>query len=303
MSALSQAVSRGIKNIWSHGDEDDYEADETASGQNAGTAPSYANPASQRTDSFVPKPSYTPSYGGGSGGLSRRLRPVADPLRRREKNIYTLKPKSQDEACIAADYLKTGSAVVLNLEEVDRVMATRIIDFMSGVCYGLDGQGHAMKLGDSIFLFTPAEFEISSDELDYGENRDFFFKDVEESVAPSLQSPARPGAAANPSSAAPGGGSVLLPPAQSSSPGNISPSGYATADYSGPHSPSSTSSTPPVSGMNMSAPASGLPTSSVYGSSGKAHVLIGGQPANVNPGVSPSPQSSYQSSERRSWER
>ena len=117
--------------------------------------------------------------GGNSGGNSGRgLRSVAMPLRAREKNIYTLKPKAMDEASLAADYLKTGCAVVVNLDEVERMIAVRIIDFMSGVCYGLEKQGHAMKLGDFIFLFTPGDFEITSDEVDYGENPDFIFKDM-----------------------------------------------------------------------------------------------------------------------------
>jgi cell division inhibitor SepF len=134
------------------------------------TAPLNATTPSR--SSYAPEP----SVGGGAGG--RKLRPVAMPLRAREKNIYTLKPKSMDEASLAADYLKTGCAVVVNLEEVERTIAVRIIDFMSGICYGLEHQGHAMKLGDTIFLFTPGDFEISSDEADYAENRDFIFKDV-----------------------------------------------------------------------------------------------------------------------------
>ena len=97
----------------------------------------------------------------------------------REKNIYTLKPKSQEDAAIAADYLKTGTAVIINLEDVERSHAIRIIDFMSGVCYGLENQGHAMKLGDTIFLYTPGDFEISSDETDYAENPAPFFRDVQ----------------------------------------------------------------------------------------------------------------------------
>ena len=117
--------------------------------------------------------------GGGRGGNSGRgLRSVSMPMRAREKNIYTLKPKAMDEASLAADYLKTGCAVVVNLDEVERMVAVRIIDFMSGVCYGLEKQGHAMKLGDFIFLFTPGDFEITSDEVDYGENPDFIFKDM-----------------------------------------------------------------------------------------------------------------------------
>ncbi|RYG64115.1 cell division protein SepF, partial [bacterium] len=133
-----------------------------------------------------------PTYGGGSG--ARRVRPVTIPLRAsREKNIYTLKPKSLDESSVAADYLKTGCAVVVNLEEVEGATAIRIIDFMSGVCYGLEHQGHAMKLGDKIFLFTPGDFEISSDEVDYSENRDLIFKDIV-SPQPALKA-AKPAAA------------------------------------------------------------------------------------------------------------
>lgn len=123
------------------------------------------------------------SGGGGRGGSQGGLRSVAMPLRARDKNIYTLKPKEMDEASLAADYLKTGCAVVINLDEVERMVAVRIIDFMSGVCYGLENQGHAMKLGDFIFLFTPGEFEITSDEIDYGENPDFIFKDVNQKGA------------------------------------------------------------------------------------------------------------------------
>ena len=137
-------------------------------------------PAPRYQPSREPSPSDTRGGRGGSGGASgaRNLRSVAMPLRARDKNIYTLKPKTMDEASLAADYLKTGCAVVVNLEEVERMVAVRIIDFMSGVCYGLEDQGHAMKLGDVIFLFTPGDFEITSDEIDYAENRDIIFKDV-----------------------------------------------------------------------------------------------------------------------------
>jgi len=167
-------IAQAIKNIWSHGD-DEYERDEPDALEAAdNNDESEARPAQKHTSNG----SYKPSYNGGSNGARRLHAPVALPLRAREKNIYTLKPKSQDEASIAADYLKTGSAVVLNLDEVDRINAVRIIDFMSGVCYGLDNQGHAMKLGDSIFLFTPGDFEISSDETDYAENPEILFKDV-----------------------------------------------------------------------------------------------------------------------------
>jgi cell division inhibitor SepF len=343
------SILASIKHIWDQGD-DDYDdvldEDETSS-HSASSKNSAGNYAPEKYSSEK----YASSGGDGGSSRSRSLRSVPIPLRTREKNIYTLRPKNQDEAAIAADYLKSGAAVVMNLETVERPVAVRIIDFMSGVCYGLEGQGHAMKLGDSIFLFTPAEFEISSDELDYGENRDFFFKDVDGSLKPqaAVKSAAPAGIGSTPgvssaaqSAALPSAQQHSAPPQPSSvqAGGNVTPSGYATADYAAPVSakmsapaPEAIASTPdlgdelppvpsafaPSNTVSSAMPigkaqSSSLPSSSVYGSGGKAHVLVGGRPANISsaptrpvpPRTSPSrpaQQSAYQPSEHRSWER
>ncbi len=223
---FSDAV-RSIKNIWGHGDEDDYARDGADDGADSDEAyrPDYsgayaasgygaASGASAGSSSYGEKqpataPAFTPATGG-KGGYGapavRRLHAVSPAMRGREKNIYTIKPKRLDEATVAADCLKTGSAVIVNLEAVDRVTAIRIVDFMSGVCYGIDGAdgqpGHAMKLGEMIFLFTPSEFEITSDETDYAANRDHFFREVEEGAAPppmasSANTPPAPASAAS----------------------------------------------------------------------------------------------------------
>ena len=157
--------------------------------------PSYTQPP--RTDYSATS---NTTYGGGtSGGTAspRRLRPVAMPIRGREKNVYTLKPKSMDEASVAADYLKTGCAVILNMDDLSKGAALRMVDFMSGVCYGLDNQGHAMKLGATIFLFTPGDYEITSDEADYGENREPIFRDETHDGASASKPEATESAPAN----------------------------------------------------------------------------------------------------------
>lgn len=218
------------KTIWGHGDDEDYDNDRDENGtESDDTYPPDYNGSSYSSSSYngasnysADKPAssgsaYTPSTGGkggyGSGSNVRRLHSVSSTLRAREKNIYTIKPKRLDEATVAADCIKTGSAVIVNLEAVDRVTAIRIVDFMSGVCYGIDGNdgqpGHAMKLGEMIFLFTPSEFEITSDETDYAANREHFFREVSEGVSisqvpppvqPSVQAPSAPAAPTPPAS-------------------------------------------------------------------------------------------------------
>jgi cell division inhibitor SepF len=306
MSMLAQAA-RGIKNIWSHGD-DDYEHDEDELDTGEETPAASSSPSKYSDHKYSDKytsSNYTPSYGGGSSTptRARNLRSVPIPMRPREKNIYTLRPKTQDEAAIAADYLKAGSAVVVNLESVDREIAVRIIDFMSGVCYGLEGQGHAMKLGDSIFLFTPGEFEISSDELDYGENREFFFKEVDSHG--TVKMPAAAPAYSAPMNA-PISAASSAPSTQAAS--NAYTSSFANS-YNTPQqnvqaqsqsTPSASAAVAPgAQAANTPPRAQTLPTSSVYSTSGKAHVTVGGKPAPTS-SLSPAPRPSSTS---RSWER
>lgn len=194
MSALKQ-MAQGIRNMWGHAEDDDvYDQDDV---DEPGTPPAqYREASSHRQEKYAvgSAASQHVQHGGGSGSHLSKLRPVANPLRSsREKNIYTLRPKSMDEVSLAADYLKTGCAVILNLEAVEKLVAVRIIDFMSGVCYGLDNQGHTMKLGDTIFLFTPGDYEINSDETDYGENEGPIFKDVSNPVSmPAVAPPVMP---------------------------------------------------------------------------------------------------------------
>ncbi len=216
MSAIRN-VAQGFRNLWGQGGDEDYEDDDTPSFRPSDAqlrhpedehSPAPQPPVSRYTVASnqmrrgEPEPAdenagYAPSQrieqSGGSGtstGNPRRLRPVAMPLRGREKNVYTLKPKSMDEASVAADYLKTGCAVILNLDDLGRGEALRLVDFMSGVCYGLDNQGHAMKLGETIFLFTPGDYEITSDEADYGENREALFKDESHDAGSVCAAPA-----------------------------------------------------------------------------------------------------------------
>lgn len=80
----------------------------------------------------------------------------------RDKYIYSMEPQQLDDASVAAEYLKRGCAVFLNLQEAQRSIGQRIVDTMTGVCYGVGG--HFAKVGDRLFLFAPPGFALTSDD-------------------------------------------------------------------------------------------------------------------------------------------
>ncbi|MBW7453373.1 cell division protein SepF [Paenibacillus sepulcri] len=77
-----------------------------------------------------------------------------------QKNVRVIlnEPRSYDEAQEIADHLRSRRAVVVNLQRVRTDLAVRIVDFLSGTIYALNGS--ISKLGPNIFLCTPDTVEI-----------------------------------------------------------------------------------------------------------------------------------------------
>jgi len=71
-------------------------------------------------------------------------------------------PRSFNDAQEIADRFRGGAAVILNLQETDAALGRRLIDFCSGLCYGLRGQ--MQRVGDRVFLLTPADVHLSPDD-------------------------------------------------------------------------------------------------------------------------------------------
>ena len=66
--------------------------------------------------------------------------------------------EQSEEIC---NYLKERKSVIVNLEYVNKDVARRIVDFISGGVYALDG--HIQKVSNSIFLIAPINYEISNE--------------------------------------------------------------------------------------------------------------------------------------------
>jgi cell division inhibitor SepF len=70
--------------------------------------------------------------------------------------------QSFDDARRSADGLKSGEPQIVNLEQTPNDMAERIIDFLNGATYALDGS--VEKIGEQVYLFTPATILIDVEE-------------------------------------------------------------------------------------------------------------------------------------------
>ncbi|HLM63967.1 MAG TPA: cell division protein SepF [Acidimicrobiales bacterium] len=75
---------------------------------------------------------------------------------------HVVGPSSFDDAQEIADRFKGGAPVILNLQGVTRDLSRRLIDFASGLCYGLDGQME--RVANQVYLLTPTDVEVSADE-------------------------------------------------------------------------------------------------------------------------------------------
>lgn len=67
--------------------------------------------------------------------------------------MILFEPRAYSESQQIADYLKNNSAVVVKLQRVTPDQAKRIVDFLSGTLYAINGD--LQKLGGGIFLCTP----------------------------------------------------------------------------------------------------------------------------------------------------
>ena len=94
------------------------------------------------------------------GLFGRKSKVVSMPQPQQVKMVIT-QPTMFEQSEEICGYLKEKKSVIVNLEYVNKDVARRIIDFVSGGVYALDG--HIQKISNSIFLVAPINYEIASD--------------------------------------------------------------------------------------------------------------------------------------------
>ena len=116
----------------------------------------------------IPQPATpsAPQAGGGSTTKSNSVRPLP-PASNAKPRVVS--PGAFNDAQQVADIYRGKQPVIVNLQNADRELSRRLIDFSSGLCYGLGGRME--KVADHVYLLTPSDVEVSAEERRRWEER------------------------------------------------------------------------------------------------------------------------------------
>ena len=77
-------------------------------------------------------------------------------------NIITLQPRSYSEARKVGEYYREGNPVIINLDDMEESERKRLVDFASGLVFGLHGRIERISL--KVFLLSPANVSVSNED-------------------------------------------------------------------------------------------------------------------------------------------
>lgn len=77
--------------------------------------------------------------------------------------LKVVKPERYANVKQIADHLLNHRTVVLNLEATNKETAKRLLDFLSGVAYSINGQ--LKRVASNTFVITPANVDVSGDQM------------------------------------------------------------------------------------------------------------------------------------------
>ena len=147
--------------------DDDFDLDDRPRASRASTAPRTASRASATYDEVLDDLGTSRS----SAPVSRRSATdskVVNISAQTQMQVVLVKPDRFDNVSEIADHLRSKHAVVLNLEATNKDIARRLVDFLSGCAYALDGK--IKKIAISTYIITPYNVDIVGDLIDELEN-------------------------------------------------------------------------------------------------------------------------------------
>ena len=148
-------------------DFDDFEEGAAAPARATGRAARNAAPEQEAPA----QPSRRVSTGAANAGVDRNK--VVNIHTTAQLQVVLVKPDRFDNVSEIAEHLRDKRAVVLNLESTNKDVARRLVDFLSGCAYALDGK--IKKVAISTYIITPYNVDIMGDLIDELENNGLYF--------------------------------------------------------------------------------------------------------------------------------
>ena len=137
---------------------DEFEEEVAPAPRERRRAPAFGSaPASESAD-FTPAAPAAPAAPERPSGFGGQILSMSNGSK---QEVVLFHAKAFDDAAKAADELRNRRAVILNMENVDKALTRRVVDFLSGCVYALDGQ--VKKIAQSTYLFCPHSMDIVGD--------------------------------------------------------------------------------------------------------------------------------------------
>ena len=153
--------------------DDDFDLDERPRPSRDSTAPRRASRTS--TPSYDDLDDLHTSTSSRTTGTTRRSTTdskVVNISTQTQMQVVLVKPDRFDNVSEIAEHLRSKHAVVLNLEATNKDVARRLVDFLSGCAYALDGK--IKKIAISTYIITPYNVDIVGDLIDELENNGLY---------------------------------------------------------------------------------------------------------------------------------
>ena len=128
-----------------------------------------------RIDDIPPAPKTTAQARSSYGGFEERRESnkVVNIHATAQLQVVLVKPERFELAAEIADHLRERRTLVLNLEQTNKDIARRLVDFLSGVAYAQDGK--IKKVAVNTYIITPYNVDLLGDLIDELENNGLYF--------------------------------------------------------------------------------------------------------------------------------
>ena len=140
--------------------DDDYEDDYDDEMNDFDDEAQEEAPRSRRTSPFA-SAAQSSASDFGSASASTGFSGQVVSMSSGKQEVVLFHAKTFDDAAKAADELRRRKAVILNMENVDKALTRRVVDFLSGSVYALDGR--VKKVAQCTYLFCPHNMDVVGD--------------------------------------------------------------------------------------------------------------------------------------------